>query len=874
MPQVRLYVKDESTRGTGSLRHRLARSPFLHALCNGWINEQTTVIDASSRRAAVSEACFARRTLGHRQRRIARRLVPVLTAIGAHGTFRHPVGEGGATMKRLRRPLAIVLPMLGATAALAQTCPAGSTGRFVVTNSCGEPVWMVETAPGSSLTQPAVQAQWDWFAQYATERNTSQLTTGSISAGSTTLTWNSSAVPPVLPVAGVTVIVAGAGAQGGALTTTIVSANKANATLAAAASATVSNAAIRYYPGQVALLVASGASQTFCVPDKGAPGGNFRFYMGCPNNNTEPFTFPPGCTIGASAGGLAGANTLFEPTFGCSPSLGGRGCAFNPADPSPACQSNPNSTNCSAIASSDNVDISAVNAYTMPMTVTVAGQTCSPRQASDASMLDLASCPSESGATLYSTDPTQQSLINQGINLLVTDPTTGNRQACVAPFNWFIPPGLGTPRNTSLSDPRCLTIESSCYYAAVGCDPSQPATRCPGGSGPQQKVGPKLSGEYSIQNTNWVQRLFAMRYSGYTWQYGDGVGDQSCAWGGAVRLELCPNRGTPYVTNTLWTFLPGLGTCRATGTGTQDNKTTFASLFDCQTANMRYTCQDLTALDPYEIPAAMWRADPQATVNSAGMTYAQVLALQQGALQCGNVTRDIPPGPYHNPGGNLTMPECNYLYGTNGAACPATALAGAPAPHPVKFRPDGRGRARNVGTGRATGTVTLRGEFSSPRPVSLHQTTFRLWRLLHEIGGAELVRGTADTQPLPFALAALPGSKPDAAAYQTPPGSRPFVQVQVRRREDDEHEADDRRQGRGDDRDRDGRRRDPRARAMEFSITASRAVVAAPGRCTGAEPTTTLETRFSLHDHRGDPVQVDAKLAWECRDSRLVTRQR
>ncbi len=34
---VQLYLKDESTHPTGSLKHRLARSLFLHALCSGWI---------------------------------------------------------------------------------------------------------------------------------------------------------------------------------------------------------------------------------------------------------------------------------------------------------------------------------------------------------------------------------------------------------------------------------------------------------------------------------------------------------------------------------------------------------------------------------------------------------------------------------------------------------------------------------------------------------------------------------------------------------------------------------------------------------------------------------------------------------------------
>ena len=45
---------------TGSLKHRLARSLFLYGLCNGWIVEGTTIVEASSGSTAVSEAYFAR----------------------------------------------------------------------------------------------------------------------------------------------------------------------------------------------------------------------------------------------------------------------------------------------------------------------------------------------------------------------------------------------------------------------------------------------------------------------------------------------------------------------------------------------------------------------------------------------------------------------------------------------------------------------------------------------------------------------------------------------------------------------------------------------------------------------------------------------
>jgi cysteine synthase A len=60
LAHVQIYLKDESTHPTGSLKHRLARSLFLYGLCNGWIREGTTIIEASSGSTAVSEAYFAR----------------------------------------------------------------------------------------------------------------------------------------------------------------------------------------------------------------------------------------------------------------------------------------------------------------------------------------------------------------------------------------------------------------------------------------------------------------------------------------------------------------------------------------------------------------------------------------------------------------------------------------------------------------------------------------------------------------------------------------------------------------------------------------------------------------------------------------------
>ena len=93
-PGVSLYLKDESSHPTGSLKHRLARSLFLYALCNGWIGPDTCVIEASSGSTAVSEAYFAR-MLGLRFIAVvpAATAAPKIDAIRFHGGEIHAVDD-------------------------------------------------------------------------------------------------------------------------------------------------------------------------------------------------------------------------------------------------------------------------------------------------------------------------------------------------------------------------------------------------------------------------------------------------------------------------------------------------------------------------------------------------------------------------------------------------------------------------------------------------------------------------------------------------------------------------------------------------------------------------------------------------------------
>ena len=93
-PGITLYLKDESSHPTGSLKHRLARSLFLYALCNDWIAPGGIVIEASSGSTAVSEAYFAK-LLGLRFIAVVPRRTaePKLEAIRFYGGEIHAVDD-------------------------------------------------------------------------------------------------------------------------------------------------------------------------------------------------------------------------------------------------------------------------------------------------------------------------------------------------------------------------------------------------------------------------------------------------------------------------------------------------------------------------------------------------------------------------------------------------------------------------------------------------------------------------------------------------------------------------------------------------------------------------------------------------------------
>ncbi|MFC7051148.1 PLP-dependent cysteine synthase family protein [Hansschlegelia quercus] len=107
-PGIDLYLKDESSHPTGSLKHRLARSLFLYALCNGWIGPETTIVESSSGSTAISEAYFAR-LLGLRFIAVMPRTTSreKIAAIAFHGGEAHLVDRGDVSgeAERLAREI-------------------------------------------------------------------------------------------------------------------------------------------------------------------------------------------------------------------------------------------------------------------------------------------------------------------------------------------------------------------------------------------------------------------------------------------------------------------------------------------------------------------------------------------------------------------------------------------------------------------------------------------------------------------------------------------------------------------------------------------------------------------------------------------------
>ena len=385
-------------------------------------------------------------------------------------------------------------------------------------------------------------------------------------------------------------------------------------------------------PPTYQLVVATGTSQTIPMPRAGAASGQWTFSYGCADDKgTEPCIISAGQTI----------HTKSEFTAGCQYSNTSQ------------CVMNPGAALNTALGPGDSYDISTVDGYDLPMSLsTVNTSTCSFSGAKDGSMLDLASCPKEYGYN--ANQPQTFSIMSQevshyqstydtlssnpdGISMATMNSVGGIQYyaGCSGPCQWYTTTNYGTPPNpVALSsgrwNPTTSTIDtnspgtSDFYCCANNCGVS-PCTdnvsgcqcTCPGCRGTQCSKGLLgTSKKYAIQYTNFVKQIKSLGWLGYTWQYDDVQGLVGCGWTAPidpselpqVTFTLCPNGGDPVDTSATWTYCAASSKCIPTtstcGGATQGS---YGSLFACQstdpTAKNKYYIRQDTALgNPPTIP--------------------------------------------------------------------------------------------------------------------------------------------------------------------------------------------------------------------------------------------------------------------------------
>ena len=390
-----------------------------------------------------------------------------------------------------------------------------------------------------------------------------------------------------------------------------------------------------------------GVPYHFCIPDKGAASGNFQIFMEpCKKTGDD-------CMIGTMVGSDRNAvNTLFEFTFGCMPGV------------PKTCK--PSETNCCSknpVAPTENLtpvdwfDISAVAGFTVPMylEVTNAQKLTCDAASSDASMLDMGSCPSENkpwpegyGATMAAVDPApattckkpaptpsepnpkygtctgngyapcqndtdctdgntqMRTILNSGFTLLTQD--ADGYQGCASPCQYLTSHELGDPPKTWKSPSgdimgamsasgylqNTLPLNTACWY----CCASKANADAPGMGGIQCDKGP--NGSDPIGMTSYVRRLKEMGMNGYAWQYDDHAANHNCKQissdtSARFLLTFCPGTATganyPWATGSK-PYLKTQGWNWKNGKCTASNSGgTYTSLYGCQTANLMYECK-------------------------------------------------------------------------------------------------------------------------------------------------------------------------------------------------------------------------------------------------------------------------------------------
>lgn len=390
----------------------------------------------------------------------------------------------------------------------------------------------------------------------------------------------------------------------------------------------------KFYKFTLGAQGSANAQKTFLIPDKGASSGSLYFMLGCTPN---PGSDWDQCEIGGVPfTPFFGALPLYEPTFGCASSITNRSlCAVN-------------RTNQQPLTAIDWFDLSAVDYYALPFNlelVNSASYSCTastgPLTGIDASMLDLASCPSEDSTTMTMTPADQTTYAatyalmtaQGGFSLLSTGSDTSGsyNKVCAASGQWLKTPGIGNPPNTAAMPTNFDTINTADWYSAYGqggvSDLYSTACTSPGCGGPQTYKG--ILGNYtkSLPQTNYIRRLKEMGYTAaYSWAYDDAAGDMNCQQGVKTVLTLCPKGGAPYSQATRWWYntASGVNACVFVDGATPGGATQYASLFECQRDGIaRYAIfrEQLTSHNPNMLSQNIYYCTTHPATGDGVTTY-------------------------------------------------------------------------------------------------------------------------------------------------------------------------------------------------------------------------------------------------------------
>ena len=337
--------------------------------------------------------------------------------------------------------------------------------------------------------------------------------------------------------------------------------------------------------------IPAGATMHFKIPDSGSASNKYYFDLGC-TKTTGTFAEWGDCKIGGKFGtsllgnDMSGSNTWFEATWGCKP---GATCAKNPSKPS------------EDLSPVDWMDLSVVDGYTVPMTLTLgpgeaASHNCQYNSGDawdgieDASFLDLASCPTETSDSLWTIHPEVAAVLAAGgLSLLTED--EGNYVNCVAPYKWFSSlvlgqsvPGLSRPVTAGSNAGDLNEVNWYGCKGTCGQTAGSPPCTCPECSPDACLAGPRGNGTYTVARTNYVRNLKAMGMQAYTWQYDDNSGNKHCDQGVTVTITLCPIKKSqkPYLAGQKWAYDQASGKCTLADSG-------FDSYYQCITSSSRYS---------------------------------------------------------------------------------------------------------------------------------------------------------------------------------------------------------------------------------------------------------------------------------------------